>query len=104
MRILNSVNYQYCEIGGYDDSDCNVTVFWNVTPYRFINGYKGFGKNPTTIISGIEISIFLMLGLKLSLRQNSVKCSRADSSVKVRKFSVVSETESFLKRRTTFIP
>jgi hypothetical protein len=94
VTILNAVNYQYCEIGDYDDSDCNVTVFWSVTSYRFIDGYKGFGKNPTTIIFGIEMLIVLILGLKLSLRQNSVKCSRAVSSVKVRKCSVVSETKS----------
>jgi hypothetical protein len=33
----------------------NITVFWDVTSSRFVDGYKGFEKNPNTLIFGIEI-------------------------------------------------
>jgi len=33
----------------------NVTVFCDVTSSRVVDRYKGFGKNPTTLIFGIEM-------------------------------------------------
>jgi hypothetical protein len=72
----------------------NVTVFWDVTSSRFVDWYKRFENNPTTLIFGIEIYIIL----NISLRQNSIKCSRVDSSVNVRYFSIVSEAESVSER------
>lgn len=53
----------------------NVTVFWDVTSSRFVDGYKGFEKNPTTLIFGIETYIVLILVSKISLRQDSIRCS-----------------------------
>jgi len=61
-----------------------LNVFWDVTPSRYVDGYKGFEKNPSTLIFGVEMCVVLIQVLKISLLKNSIKCSRADSDVKLR--------------------
>jgi hypothetical protein len=77
LLMINIVNFEVMKT-----LTVNVTVFWDVTSSRFVDGYKGFEKNPTNLIFGIEMYILLIIVLKISLRQNSIQCSWVDSGVK----------------------